>query len=85
MNRYLDDVLALPASRTHVSQVFRWMRAVRLVLAGVRVGVLFLVKVPERVVHFSVLALVGANYYCVSMRQFQMSDRYTYCTKASLA
>jgi hypothetical protein len=66
MNGYLDDILALPASRTHVSQVLCWMRAVRLVLAGIRIGVLLLVEVSECVVHFSVLALVGANYYCVS-------------------
>lgn len=38
-----------------------WPVAV-LVLTDVRIGVFYLVKVSQSMVHFPVLALVGANY-----------------------
>jgi len=59
----LDDVFALPASWSHMRQVLgRMWFAVVLVFAGVRIGILFLIKIAECVVYFSVLALIGADY-----------------------
>jgi hypothetical protein len=59
---YLDDILALPPSGFHVSQILGGMRLLGiLILAVVGIGVLLLVEVPKGVVDLSVLALVGAN------------------------
>lgn len=53
-----------------MSQILCGVRLLRVaILACIWIGVFLLVKVTEGVVDFSMLALIGANYFGVSREQ----------------
>jgi hypothetical protein len=58
-----NDLVAFPAGRLGVLQAFTGMRLLWVpVFAHERVGVLFLIKIAEGVVDFTMLTLIRTNY-----------------------
>lgn len=65
-----DNLVSFPTGRLWMSQILCGVRLLRVaILACIWIGVFLLVKVTEGVVDFSMLALIGANYFGVSREQ----------------